>query len=292
MPKTSLLKQVRGKLGRAIRAQTARIDPPSVPLGHVIIGLGAQKSGTTWLGKVLAEHPDIYIRKKEVHYWDTVRAPYVSWDSVDRILASQQNAPGSPFGSNPLDHRNYLASLEFGRSDERIACEITPAYALCTQKTFSEMNSVHSDVRFVFLMRDPVDRLWSGLRHKMRASLDRGGSQDWLEKMFFEACENPYDPDLRRSRYDETLQALEGAGCNVSVMFYENLFTDQQLQALADFLGVDRLAGKFDSRVNVGAGKSLSLSETARSHGRKALEDTYDFVEDRFRDRVPPQWFK
>lgn len=292
MPSMPLLKQVRKKLRRVVRAKTVRIDPPSVPLKHVIIGVGAQKSGTTWLAKVLAEHPDIYVRKKELHYWSTVRAPYVRWDSVGRIVAAEQNSPGSPFGNNPLDHRNYLASLEFGRGDQRIACEITPAYALCTQTTFSEMNSTYSDVRFVFLIRDPVDRLWSGLRHKMRASLERGGSQEWLEKMFLEACENPYDPDLRRSRYNETLQALEGAGCNVSVVFYETLFTDEQLRVLSEFLGVDRLAGDFNSRINVGAGKSLSLSKTARSYGRKSLADTYDFVKDRFRDRVPPQWMK
>lgn len=287
-----MAKSLLGKTKRKLNLKRRRLMPPSVPLEHVVIGIGAQKSGTTWLASTLAAHPDVYVRKKEVHYWDTVRAPYVQWDGVHRILVSRGNSAGSPFGNNPLDHSQYLQSLDYGRRNERILSEITPAYALCAQATFSQMKAVHRDVRFVFLMRDPVDRLWSGLRHKMRESLQQDDSEDWLNKMFLEACEDPHDPDFRRSCYDQTIRALDGADCHVCVMFYETLFTDESLSALAQFVGVDRLAGRFDTRINVGAGAELRLSEPARLYGRKALADTYEFVADRFGDFVPTQWMK
>lgn len=268
-----------------VRANSSTVDTK-----RVIIGLGAQKSGTTWLSKVLADHPDIYMRKKEVHYWDTIRPPYIAWDSVDRILANKAYVPGAPFGANPLDHGRYLPSLELGRSRESIVCEITPAYALCSERTFLEMKGVHPDVRFVFLMRDPVSRLWSGIRHRMRAILDQPGSQVWVEKMFHEACENPYDPDFRRSRYDETLRALDKAGCRVSVLFYETLFNEKALESLCESLDVKGLCGNFDKRVNPGAGNLLRLNKSTRSHGRQALSDTYNYVAARFGHRVPEQW--
>ncbi len=54
----------------------------SVPVEGLIIGIGAQKSGITWLVPVLADHPQVHARKKEVHYWDVIRYPYVAWDSA------------------------------------------------------------------------------------------------------------------------------------------------------------------------------------------------------------------
>lgn len=286
----TILDGIKRRYQPRFRAQLPRLGSPLVPLERVIIGLGSQKSGTTWLAWIMAQHPDIHIGTKEVHYWDTIRAPYSRWDSVDRILASQGKSLGSPFGNDPFDHSQYLPSLEIGRRTERIVGEITPAYALCSHSTFSEMKALHHDVRFIFLMRDPVDRLWSGLRHKMRVSLQRDSPSDWLERMFLEACDNPYDPDFRRSRYDETLTAMARAGCNSCVIFFESLFTEDSMQELAQFIGVHRLAGNFETRKNVGAGAELRLSDEARTYGRKALAQTYEFVADRYGDRLPAKW--
>lgn len=264
--------------------------PPAVPLSHVVIGLGSQKSGTTWLAKVLADHTDIHVRTKEVHYWDTVRPPYVRWDRVSRIIAARGNRAKSPFGANPLDHSRYLPSLEYARSTQAIVAEITPSYALCSPATFAQMQAVHDDVRFIFLMRDPVDRLWSGLRHKMRVTLRKGNSGAFMEQMFLDACADPFDPDFRRSRYDQTLRALDQAGGKVCTMFYETLFTDDSLATLADFIGVDALPAELGKRVHVGAGADLRLSDATRAAGRAALAETYDFITDRFGDRVPAKW--
>ncbi|MEO0720491.1 MAG: hypothetical protein AAFZ06_16685, partial [Pseudomonadota bacterium] len=39
--------------------------------------IGAQKAGTSWLQAMFDRHPDIHVPfVKEVHYWDTVRAPF------------------------------------------------------------------------------------------------------------------------------------------------------------------------------------------------------------------------
>lgn len=32
--------------------------------------IGAQRAGTSWLGHHLRQHPDVLIRKKEIHYFD------------------------------------------------------------------------------------------------------------------------------------------------------------------------------------------------------------------------------
>lgn len=270
----------RGLSRAAADAKLRLAPPPEVDLDRVVIGLGAQKSGTTWLAAALSKNKGVYMRRKEVHYWDSVRAPYIKWDHVAGLMAASGADPASPFGRTPFDHGRYLPYLDAGRRDQRIVAEITPAYALCTQATFADMKAVHEDVRFVFLMRDPVSRLWSGLRHKMRAAVRSAGTADWLERMFLEACDNPHDPDFRRSRYDETLRALDGAGCNVWIGFYETLFSEDTLADLSGFLGLPRLEGEFGKRVNPGAGAELRLGDAARDYGRKALGETYDYVSD------------
>ena len=41
---------------------------------NYFVCVGAQKSGTTWLARVLADHPDVFVTPvKEIHYFDHVR---------------------------------------------------------------------------------------------------------------------------------------------------------------------------------------------------------------------------
>ena len=34
--------------------------------GPDFVGIGVQKSGTSWIGNILAQHPDVYIKKKKL----------------------------------------------------------------------------------------------------------------------------------------------------------------------------------------------------------------------------------
>ena len=54
----STLSQVRQLLKRTFRKE----PPPPVPLAHrqLVIGLGAMKSGTTWLSDYLGSHPQFF----------------------------------------------------------------------------------------------------------------------------------------------------------------------------------------------------------------------------------------
>lgn len=283
---------LRERARRIVRDTRNRIDArrgASVPLEGVIIGVGAQKAGTSWLARALAEHPDIYAREKEVHYWDVVRYPYIGWDPLGRG-ASALNSVATPFGAHIFDHSQYVPSLSFGRTTQRFVAETSPSYALLRGPTFSDMAKVHANVKFIFLMRDPVERLWSSVKHRVRLTLNRDPDFSGLERLFLEACDNPHDPDFLRSRYDETLMGLDQSGAATCTMFFETLFSQDSLQQVADFVGVDSLPGRFGSVKNAGAKTSARLSDRARAHARGVLAPTYDFVADRFGDRVPDAW--
>jgi hypothetical protein len=52
----------------------------------------------------------------------------------------------------------FLARL---RPEHRAFGEISPSYALAGPKTIARMYALHARVRFLFVMRNPADRLWS-----------------------------------------------------------------------------------------------------------------------------------
>ena len=44
-----------------------------------LVGIGAQKAGTTWLARYLEHHPEAYVSPiKELHYFDAPRSPGIS----------------------------------------------------------------------------------------------------------------------------------------------------------------------------------------------------------------------
>lgn len=104
--------------------------PPHLPR---FLGIGAQKSGTTWLHAQLACHPDLFLpAEKELHYFD--------WN-FHRPLGWYANA--------------------FSEAGERLPGEITPGYAILDPERIEFVASVLPGLRVIYLMRDPIERAWS-----------------------------------------------------------------------------------------------------------------------------------
>lgn len=172
--------------------------------------VGAQKAGTSWLYKQLKAHPDTYSIKKEYHYWDRRLAPYTAWDKMGFPEDDRRNeAESAMFLAGPDDHSVYWRYISENAPDGALVVDFTPSYALCSADTFREMSELHPNSKFIFVLRDPVQRLWSGIRHRFRRLDGEGTVQgDDLIRGFDRALNNLFDPDLLRSRYDLTISAL------------------------------------------------------------------------------------
>ncbi|MCY4589393.1 MAG: sulfotransferase domain-containing protein [Alphaproteobacteria bacterium] len=122
-------------------------DPvvPAVPdaRGPGFIGIGGQKSGTTWLFSHLERHPGVsFPGGKEIHYWDWHYGRGIEW--------YRDLFRGAPAGTVPGD--------------------ITPAYATLDQRMVEDVHRNFPDVRVIYLMRNPVERAWSGALHNLKIS--------------------------------------------------------------------------------------------------------------------------
>ncbi|MEM9349686.1 MAG: sulfotransferase [Pseudomonadota bacterium] len=285
----------------------------------ILFGIGAQKAGTSWLHHQLSQHPEIHFSLKEVHYWDTVRGPQpapfrirsdLEAEALKRRFRLRQSLGLMSEGQRrkvavktswakllrPIeqDSDHYKEFLAAGSEGKKIIGDITPLYALLSSSTFSEMAELADDVRFIFIMRDPVDRIISGIRHfSRRVDLTEADVYDHLDRLIKDILADDHNVNLLRSRYETTLKALDRAVApdRLLVLFYEDLFSEQTRIAVQDFLGLQsELPWETERRQNPAKGASFSGSDAQRRDLRERLDPTYRYVRERFGDAVPQRW--
>ena len=299
----SALPQMRQLLKRMFRKEL----PPSVPLAHrqLVIGLGAMKSGTTWLSDYLASHPQFFhspIKEMNVFanlYPTNPSYPGYLYKPGDAYRLWRMEKIVLAYGVRPprLDEADYererfdrlRALAQLGRIEtiddylaffeERIGAEmhfgeISPSYAHLPAEAYASMAQLTNDVRFLFLMRDPTDRAASHLRH-VRRRVDKDLDLDQLlERVDHE------NPIYMRSDYRYTLQTLRSLGLAERSRFliYEDLFAQDCVDELCDWLGIDRHDAVLDKRLNPGVGDALNDRQMGLLRDR--LSPIYDGLRD------------
>lgn len=270
----------------------------------LLIGIGAQKSGTTWLADYLrAEQTDVHLPTvKEVHFFDNICMPKYGQFFEEQRLAgfktqvqslNLDNIGGAALNENLLGQlarfqavrspRGYINFLNRGRTDQSILCDITPDYAILGADGFQLMKDTHPNVKLVFILRNPADRYWSSLRfnNTHNPSFDVAGNFDAMLRR---------EDFVRFANYDRTIRvALEiFKPEQLHIEFYENLFTDQAVQSFCDWLGLPFISGNYGTRAN--AAKTSVMSEVQRRQAVLTYQQTYTEIAARFPDTLPGSW--
>ena len=195
----------------------ARFDftPPALGPGEEVgapdfVGIGVQKAGTTWWYTLVLSHPDVSSRHdihKERHFFDR-------------------------FGSRTFDASDISDYHGwFPRRPGFRAGEWTPDYFSCAWVP-PLLHRAAPDTRLLLLLRDPVDRFFSGLAHQKRAGLrcDGGAIADAFER-------GMYHRSL--TRWQEHFAADQ-----ILVLQLERCIadTDGQLARTFEFLGLSKYA--------------------------------------------------
>jgi hypothetical protein len=308
-----------------VNAAARRIEAAEGALAgrRVLYCVGAQRAGTSWLDAMFRRHPELHTPiLKEVHYWDTVRPPHarsyrrkaapdlewfrrasrlarvrryhlralVSGRAVERLLEARV----ALYGAGSPDHAAYAALLLDGSRAGQVLVDNTPGYSLLGSGTFAEMAAL-GDARFVFVMRDPVARLWSGIKHRMRHRIDEGTvAPSEVAARFAAAVEAPDDPDVARSDYVRTIAALEAAvpeGRRL-YLFHETLFSQAAYDRVTDFVGIARGRARPGREVNRSRTVDARPDPAVVRRARERLAPVYDFVRERFGPDVPATWMQ
>lgn len=279
----------------------------------ILFGLGATKAGTSWLHDYLASHPQVHMPAvKELHYFD---AQFFRKTDVQirRLAAERQSLearlPGSSAGrvkrlTGQLDEIDRLAGLMAARTNDgafaeylvstaqgaRVVGDITPAYGLLPARLLARMARLAPSVRFTYLMRDPVDRLWSHVRMIAgRLSDATGDFAARVRRIFDVWAGGGQAPINARSDYAGALERMGRAIApeNLLVLFYERLFTPEAIARLTEFLGLSARPADFGLRVH--AGIPLDMDPARRARAQALLRPQYDYVARQFGD-LPLRW--
>jgi hypothetical protein len=280
-----------------------------------MFGLGATRAGTSWLSRYLTDHPECHMREiKEAHYFDTLDRG--SFDFQIKLLSGRRaeleaRRAGSDnprqrarlarniaahdellriFEKRRADHGAYLAYLHADAGPARVVGEITPAYALLGVDWLRLMAGLAPVVRFVYVLREPVERLWSNIRQTVPTR--KGGREDphaTALAMFDAWLAGGEDEIALRCDYRGVLERMADAipARDQLVLFHETLFSHETLDRLCAFLGIRTLPA--DTETRIFAAEPLALDSGRVAAARARLAPQYDFVRDRF-GALPPAW--
>lgn len=278
----------------------------------VMLGVGATKSGTSWLYRYLADHPACHFRTiKELHYFDGLEKGGLAAQADDRrreadaiqarIDAGRQ---GKGAATRLADRRDwirvldkgredpgaYLEYLDGGRRDEAVVGEVTPAYALLPEARLRRMAAMGGrDVRFVYLMRDPVARLWSHVRMIAgRRSPDGIVARRRCDRIFDRTLAGEETQIEARGDYRAALDRLARAidPARLLVLVSEELTSGAGVARLCAFLGI---AERAPDPAPVHAGQPMPMRPAQARAARDWLAPQYDYVAERLGYR-PAGW--
>ena len=272
------------------------------PIGTFLLGMGAQKAGTSWLHTYFRSVPEFSLGfQKEYHIFDalcreefpgryqaTLReaaALLASGDLRDR--KKNKVIKRAAFLADIESYYDYYEYLLLKRGGRAITTDMTPSHsalpvdALTRIKTSLEQRRIR--VKVIFLMRDPVERCLSALRMARRDGTLR---QEVVAQASEEAqLLKMYMTDIYRLRtnYHETIQRIEQVFAPEDVLygFYETLFDPAFIRQVADFLGFAYIPPKLDEKVNASA-REGGLGDAARTEVAHFYRDVYRFCRERF----------
>lgn len=276
----------------------------------LLFGIGAAKAGTTWLYRYLAAHPEVRLPAvKELHYFDTCETAKFDRQVARMERESARRVERLPSGDRPLDRRlkreiagyqgwldvirngpndaGYVEYLTHNAGAAKVVGDITPAYATLSEASLSRMAALAPATRFVFLMRDPLDRLWSNIR--MAAARKGRAMADTAAALLDKVLSGQDATITGRSDYAGTLARLNAAVDPVTVFtaFYETLFQPDTLARLCGFLGIAEQPA--DTSVRVHSGEELEMTEAQRARALAWLAPQYDAVHGAM-GALPQRW--
>ena len=250
---------------------------------------------------------------KEIHYFD---ARYIAsakffrkrkyqrlvtqlnkhdWPKLSRqpeLMAEMQWLARQALVTEP-DDQWYCDLFAHTTNSHRVIGEITPAYAGLPTEGFAHIAALAPEARVLFIMRNPVDRLWSAARY-FSGNRPKKTVVESLDDLL-EFAERPMI--AANGRYEATIANLRAVlpEAQLHFMFYEELFaspeaTQHQLAELCGFLGLDPSLlppAPVERRIN--PSPELSLPDD----WRRQLHDRYESVRwnvEELLGSVPASW--
>ena len=263
---------------------------------------GAVKAGTSWLNVYLRGHPETYLRSiKEMQFFnkldegaqgarvkrtekdivgmqkdmDSGKSRFPAWmikQIADRVQDCRVFTAPDPVAA-------YLRYLTAEAGGKRLGGEMTPEYGLLSLARMRDLQAWSADVRWVFVMPDPVERMWSHVRMLVkRAAVAPGAFASACIAKFNDVLAGQAPDVVQRGDYAAIHARLVQAAPEDKrrVMTHEGMITPQGVTRVADFLGLSRREAPLQKRLH--ACTPVDMPESLSQRARECLRLHYAFV--------------
>lgn len=280
-------------------------------IDNLLLCVGAQKAGTTWLNAQLNDHPDIsFSDVKEVHYFNTIHNGSIllarrKVEHIKRVINNNPHAVEKYFSDissgsipdkgmhrlfSPVDDEWYISL--FKGCQKHYCADFTPEYALIGREGYKNVKAVSKKQKIIYMMRDPVDRALSAVRYFYKMN-----GQDIHAKTTSELSEM-VKSNLMVSMSDYEITISDLKQCfeeeDVQYLFYEDVMKDKQsaIDQVCGFLDIKKV--KLDlERINkrVNATDEFEFPEEVIITAQRELSHVYKFMNNNF-SHIPDEWRK
>src|ERR687890_791830 len=303
----------------ALRQELSRLRgeeaQPALGATPVFFVVGQQKSGTTWLMRMLDSHPEILCkgegrffgkgwRRESVKQTDAKRPPGSLYNAIldaeylrlwiERSVWSRNEAADEHVDNILSMMIGYFLVGELSKTRKRLVGDKSP---LLTPDTIKEISGVYPEARVIHIIRDGRDAAVSAVDHSWNFGKRRGARTSAKREAYYENAGGPRkmreslfagnslrklaaEWDARVSRTIEDGPAL--LGDNYTEVRYEDLLErpEAEMARLLGFLGAE--AGERTVRHCVDSASFEKLSKGRR----RDEEDATSF----FRKGVAGDW--
>jgi hypothetical protein len=185
------------------------------------------------------------------------------------------------------------------------ALDITPLYARVGVEGFSHMKSIARRVKLIYILRDPVERAWSGMHQKYGKNI--GMSMEMFESRLddIESLERECttDPDIAaKSDYADTLSSIREAGMedDLLVLYHDGISADPDgfIDTIYRFIGIENgIAGTHEYRDTIGrkiyeSQKKLDMPPLLEERLVSHYAGSLSLLEEKYGLELPERWRK
>lgn len=198
-----------------------------------LLNVGAEKSGTTWLHEYFKGHPDFYDMGKELNI--------IQRDDLVPVLED--------VGEYRKDIESFFQKVS---NINQVTGDFTH-YEGSSENIFRLIKNglLKYDIEVVpvYIMRDPIQRGWSAWNMLGGGKIPKQDAASRFVMINFISC-----------KYKETIEALDNVFANPLYFFYEDFFTQVNVDKICDELEISRHPAECDNIVNASSYKKMSNS--------------------------------
>ena len=270
-----------------------------------ILGVGAQKAGTTWLFKQIKNHPNFKkgVRKEMGVFGFDVK-------NLNNFKGKQEKIEKfiNSLRKNPEEYFEYFEKLAAPDEISHVG-EMTPIYCDLEESKFKfirdNLEKYNFEKKIIFLIRDPYKRVLSQFRFMLK--------RDFLKSMTrYKIKENPnlivdnlQEKEIisflrksykqgkfrKRTQYEIIIPKLLNVFKKEEVFidFFEDMFNDGFRDRFIKFSNLKDLVLEYETPTNQSP-KLNPIPNEVKSEIINYYKDTYDYISSLFPERTSLLW--